>query len=160
LEPSSKKVPQKTSNPNFRQSHVGNHFWLETYIFVIFARSIFMLILGLALERPPAPIYAILNPAGCCRRPDFILTVPGVSRFLLACTQLARCHLDDRAFSAQRFSGGRAGRRFAPPSAVGGDCRSVGRGGASRRLRRGAALRATMGFGAPGCENNGFGSCF
>jgi len=39
--------------------------------------------------------------------------------FLLTGALHAPCQLDDRAFGAQRFSDGRAGRRFAPPSAVG-----------------------------------------
>ena len=63
--------------------------------------------------------FVFLNPAGCCRRPDFILTVQGTSVFLLARASHVPCQLADRAFGAQRFSGGRAGRRFAPPSAAG-----------------------------------------
>ena len=39
--------------------------------------------------------------------------------FLLAGASHVPCQLADRAFGAQRFSGGRAGRRFAPPSAAG-----------------------------------------
>ena len=37
--------------------------------------------------------------------------------FLMARASHVPCQLADRAFGAQRFSGGRAGRRFAPPSA-------------------------------------------
>ena len=44
----------------------------------------------------------------------------------------------DRAFGAQRFSGGRTGRRFAPPLAVGALCAALG------RLRRPVALRAAI----------------
>ena len=39
--------------------------------------------------------------------------------FLLAAASHVPCQLADRAFGAQRFSDGRAGRRFAPPSAAG-----------------------------------------
>ena len=39
------------------------------------------------------------------------------SCWIVRITRLAK--LADRAFGAQRFSGGRAGRRFAPPSAAG-----------------------------------------
>ena len=60
-----------------------------------------------------------LNPAGCCRQPYFILMVQGASVFLLAAASHVPCQLADRAFGAQRFSDGRAGRRFAPPSAAG-----------------------------------------
>ena len=58
----------------------------------------------------------------------------GTSVFLLARDSQAPCQLADRAFGAQRFSGGRTGRRFAPPS-----------GGAALRTALGAALRAALG---------------
>jgi len=64
-------------------------------------------------------LVSFLNPAGCCRRPYFILTVQGASVFLLAAASHVPCQLADRAFGAQRFSDGRAGRRFAPRSAAG-----------------------------------------
>ena len=57
------------------------------------------------------------------------------SVLLLARAWQEPCQLADRAFGAQRFSGGRTGRRFAPPSAAG-----FGRSD-------GAALRAASGGG-------------
>ncbi len=57
----------------------------------------------------------------------FTFSVQGTSVLLLIRALYAPCQLADRAFGAQRFSGGRTGRRFAPPS-----------GGAALR----AALRA------------------
>ena len=41
------------------------------------------------------------------------------SMFRLACASHVLVQLADRAFGAQRFSGGRTGRRYAPPSASG-----------------------------------------
>jgi len=97
-----------------------------------------------------------INPSGCCRPRLVILPFPwkehpcfGWLLFLYAPRQLA-----DRAFGAQRSSGGRSGRRFAPPSAFGGGHRFEllwGAFGANKKLTR---TPANMGLRdwAPGLE--------
>ena len=86
-------------------NHINGGVWLNVRLQVSNLRGV------------PLLGNVFLNPAGCCRQPYSILTVQVASVFLLARASHVPCQLADRAFSAQRFSGGRAGRRFTPPSA-------------------------------------------
>jgi len=64
-------------------------------------------------------IFSDSEPCGLLPSTLLTFAVQGASVFPLIRVSFGPCQLADRAFGAQRISGGRAVRRFAPPSAAG-----------------------------------------
>ena len=105
---------------------------------------------------------SILNPAGCCRRPEIILAVQGISVFLLGlcfCTRIESAA--DRAFGAQRqgpraFFGAKG--PFGPLGPPWGFCQEKKSLSNLDKLPKGplgVALRATFSWPTPGTQGSG-----